>query len=226
MSYRYLSIEHPHMHGEDIAKLQRADGRRIEAMGLDDFGIPKPAVDRDMGTGTLEVTREVGHELGAPSAQLEGPIRPWLQILVRAPWRIYATSPATAARAVRRRRARKARRRVGDGLAVYDGVTVAAWFIPYLAFARAHGWRGRLTSGYRTPEYSEHLCYEMCGAASCAGRCAGRASHHSQKRKPEGSIDVTDSAKFGDLMAICPLEPRIFNALAPRDVVHFSATGN
>lgn len=116
------------------------------------------------------------------------------------------------------------------GVTVYDGRTVAAWFVPHMNWARHIGhlgyrWRGRLVSGFRTPAYSESLCRARCGRPSCPGTCAGRMSHHSQFIKPAGAIDVTDYLRFAWLMQFCPLRPRIWNRL-PSDRVHFSATGN
>src|SRR5919112_567180 len=108
------------------------------------------------------------------------------------------------------------------GVATFDGKPVAAWLKPYLDWARAHGWQGTLNSGYRTPEYSEHLCYGICGSPSCPGKCAGRSSHHSIRVKPGGSIDVSDYVKFAELMRQCPYSPRIFNNL-PSDRVHYSS---
>lgn len=35
-------------------------------------------------------------------------------------------------------------------LGTFDGLKVAKWIIPELQYARAHGWDGRITSGYRT----------------------------------------------------------------------------
>ena len=112
-----------------------------------------------------------------------------------------------------------------SGVGTFDGVECASWLIPYLTWAREHGWQGTLNSGWRSPEYSEQLCWKMCGAPSCPGRCAGRASNHSGSVKPRGAIDVTDQTRFGQLMAQCPLSPPIFNDL-PNDRVHFSATGH
>lgn len=126
-------------------------------------------------------------------------------------------------RAKQRRRARKP---VSNGVGHFDGRPVANWLIPYLTWAREHGWRGTLTSGWRDPVYSEHLCYVMCGAPSCSGKCAGRSSNHSGSSKPRGAIDVSDYYTFGNLMRRCPYAPRIFNALGARDPVHFSASGN
>lgn len=111
------------------------------------------------------------------------------------------------------------------GVGHFDGKPVANWLIPYLKWARQHGWSGRLESGYRTPAYSESLCFDMCGAPTCSGKCAGKGSHHSQTVKPKGAIDVTNAAQFGQVIARCPFSPKIFNAL-PSDQVHFSATGN
>jgi Putative peptidoglycan binding domain len=107
----------------------------------------------------------------------------------------------------------------------FDGKPVASWLIPYLSWARANGWKGRLNSGWRDPEYSEKLCWDICGAPTCPGRCAGRNSNHSGSVKPKGAIDVSYPQQFGQLMARCPLTPRIFNDL-PDDPVHFSATGH
>jgi hypothetical protein len=114
-----------------------------------------------------------------------------------------------------------------SGVGTFDGKPVANWFIPYLTWARQNGWQGRLNSGYRTPEYSEQLCYRICQppAPSCPGRCAGRSSSHSQDVKPKGAIDVSDEARFGELMARCPFSPRICNDL-PNDRIHFSVTGH
>jgi len=107
----------------------------------------------------------------------------------------------------------------------FEGIPVATWLIPYLSWARAHGWRGTLLSGWRSPEHSEQLCFKMCGAPTCQGTCAGRSSNHSGSVKPHGAIDVSDPTSFGPLIAQCPLLPRIFNDLS-RDRGHFSATGH
>ncbi|MGH3870632.1 MAG: peptidoglycan-binding domain-containing protein [Pseudonocardiaceae bacterium] len=110
------------------------------------------------------------------------------------------------------------------GVSNFEGKPCANWLIPYLRWAREHGWQGRLTSGWRDPAYSEKLCRDMCDAPTCPGRCAGRFSHHSGDVKPKGAVDVTDERRFGELMAQCPLSPRIFNDL-PNDRIHFSASG-
>lgn len=110
-----------------------------------------------------------------------------------------------------------------SGVAVYDGKQVAAWIIPWLKKSRQAGWKGTVTSGYRTPAYSEHLCQQMCGAPSCPGRCAGRSSNHSGKRFPAGAVDVSDYENFARI------QRRIHSPLKndlPSDRVHFSVTGH
>jgi hypothetical protein len=139
------------------------------------------------------------------------------------------SSVRQVSRGIRRRR-RQRRRAIEDldprpEVSMFDGRLVATWLRRYLVWAREHGWRGQLISGWRSPEYSEQLCFEMCGRPTCPGRCAGRASHHSKNQKPGGAVDVSDYVQFGALMERCPYQPRIFNALGPVDPGHFSSTG-
>ncbi|MEJ7784747.1 MAG: hypothetical protein WKF96_08090 [Solirubrobacteraceae bacterium] len=143
------------------------------------------------------------------------------------------STPARIARGAKRRSVQRARWRKNHkaaskatGVGRFDGVPVANWLIPYLQWARAHGWRGRLVSGWRDPAYSESLCYRICGAPRCPGRCAGRSSNHSGSSRPNGAVDVSDYMKFRQLMTRCPYQPQIFCGLDARDPVHLSAGGN
>lgn len=139
-----------------------------------------------------------------------------------------AVPPRMRARGEERRRAQHERANNPNpvGVTTFDGRPVARWMVKYLEFARNRGWRGTLNSGWRDPAFSEQLCFRMCGAPSCPGRCAGRASNHSGSKAPQGALDVSDFAKFGQLMARSDApNPRIFNALGARDPVHFSASG-
>lgn len=115
-----------------------------------------------------------------------------------------------------------------DGVTEFDGVPVAVVAVPYLKFARKSGvWKGHLNSGWRDPEYSEHLCYVMCNAPSCPGKCAGKSSNHVGITHDRFAVDVTDYVNFGKVMALpnAPHNPRIFNALGAQDPVHFSPSG-
>ena len=108
----------------------------------------------------------------------------------------------------------------GGQLYWFDGRPVRASIYPHLVWARKNGWRGVVTSGYRTPQYSQSLCVAMCGRPSCPGRCAGMSSNHVRT-----AVDLTDYGTFGRLMKSSPYTPRIYNALGARDPVHFSPNG-
>ncbi len=149
---------------------------------------------------------------------------------MRHPHSLRYSSPTMLATAYARRRRQRKRyeaehNNVTTGVGTFDGRYCAAWLIPYLKWARANGWRGSLNSGWRSPAYSESLCYAMCGAPTCSGRCAGRYSNHAGSTKPAGAVDVSDYYNFGRIIARCPYSPRIYNALGTRDPVHFSASG-
>ena len=117
---------------------------------------------------------------------------------------------------------------VHEGVTSYDGHSVAGWMVPYCEEARQHGWTGHIVSGYRTPEYSRHLCEAMCGAPSCPGTCAGEATNHAcppshKCVKYEGAIDVSDYYTFKRIMG--EIGAPLHNDL-PSDPVHFSYSGH
>lgn len=198
-------------------------------------GVAPLRVDGDPGLSTRKRIKNVKYWLGYP--KLDSHWDPVFHKRLISTGDPRITNPSMIARGLARRnahnRASQKSHNTGvktTGVTVYDGRTVAAWFVPYMNWARhvGHGgyrWRGVLVSGFRDPAYSEKLCRAMCGRPSCPGRCAGRLSHHSQFIKPAGAIDLTDYLRFAWLMQFCPIEPRIFNAL-PIDLVHFSSTGN
>jgi hypothetical protein len=131
-------------------------------------------------------------------------------------------------RSAQRRNARKSAAAASKttGVGTFDGRAVANVAIPHLKWARAHGWRGTLVSGWRDPNYSKSLCIRICGRPSCPGRCAGLASNHVGATPTRFAVDVSDYARFGFLMRSCPHSPRIHNALGAQDPVHFSPSGN
>ena len=87
-----------------------------------------------------------------------------------------------------------------SGVVTFDGKPCAAWIAADLRKIREMGWDGYLLSGYRTPAYSESLCYGICGAPSCPGRCAGSSSNHSQYERPGGAADL-DPAHIGQALS-------------------------
>lgn len=116
-----------------------------------------------------------------------------------------------------------------EGITTFDGIPCAGWIADCLQKARDSGiWKGKLVSGYRTPEHSQALCEAMCGAPSCPGRCAGTSSNHTCPPdftcdKYEGAADVSDYVNFG--IACQRLGLPLMNALGAADPVHFSRSG-
>jgi hypothetical protein len=188
-------------------------------------------VDGEIGPATKKRIRKVKYYLGLKRHKSSLITVPFLHRLDRPrsgrflnEWEL---ARGLKRRVRQRKEARKHRRSASKstGVGYFDGRPVANWLIPYLEYARRNGWRGHVNSGWRDPAYSESLCYRMCGAPSCPGRCAGRNSNHAGSTKPQGAVDVSDYVTFGNLMRKCPYSPRIFNALGARDPVHFSASG-
>lgn len=111
----------------------------------------------------------------------------------------------------------------GTGTTTIDGRQVANWIAANVLKVRAAGrWKGTVVSGYRSPAYSRSLCYSMCGAPSCPGRCAGEASNHSGDSFPRGAVDVTDYWTFG---AECRRLGLPLTNHLPSDPVHYSNSG-
>jgi Domain of unknown function (DUF1906)/Putative peptidoglycan binding domain len=193
-------------------------------------GVGPLVVDGIVGHATRQRIRTAKFYLGyAGPEQRSARIPPGFERQLRRPKSARALRPGQISRGLaRRRQQHKAAKRAAApraGVTTFDGVAVAAWLTPHLEWARAHGWKGTLQSGYRDPRYSEQLCHKICGAPTCRGRCAGKTSHHVGRAKPAGAIDVSDYVTFGRLMRGCPHSPRIFNNL-PIDPVHYSSTGN
>lgn len=126
---------------------------------------------------------------------------------------------------------------IGGCWAKWGEFTVAAWMVGkakgpdgtrtnWLQKSVEKGWSGGLYSGGRTPEYSESLCFGICGAPSCSGTCAGRSSNHSGcdgSYPGWGAIDCQDYENFGRIQKEIgsPLQNRL-----PNDRPHYSVTGN
>jgi hypothetical protein len=188
------------------------------------------AVDGKIGPATKARIRAVKYYLGyADKNRKSVAVDAKLVKRLRRPGSPRLSNPAMLARArARRRKQHKMARRSAAphaGVAKFDGRPVAAWMAPYLQWARDNGWPGTLSSGWRSPEHSEHVCMQKCGKPKCPNTCAGRSSNHVGRVKPQGAIDVSHYDQFAELMRRCPLTPRIFNDL-PSDPVHFSATGH
>lgn len=215
------------MTSTEIRSLQKAMNLFV-AKYLD--GIGPLLVDGKMGKATKGRIQTVKFYLGYlrpinSTVNTEFRARVWHSKSVR-----YSTpvrlARAASRRIVQRRQWKKNHHSAAKtGVAVFDGVPVAAVAIPYLQWARNHGWRGRLVSGWRDPNYSKSLCLRMCGRPSCPGKCAGLSSNHVGSTLARFAVDVSDYVRFGEVIRNCPLRPRIWNNL-PVDRVHFSPSGN
>jgi hypothetical protein len=98
---------------------------------------------------------------------------------------------------------------------------IADWIVPVLQWAYEHGWRGTVTSGYRT--FYEQAQLNAAGAYSAA---AG-LSNHETTRYPGGAVDVTDPPGLIAVLRNYPgPEKLVGGVLGPVDPEHFSATGD
>lgn len=114
-------------------------------------------------------------------------------------------------------------RKDSTAIVTFDGKPCVESAAYWLAKSRANGWIGILVSGYRTPEYSEQLCQNMCGAPSCPGLCAGRATNHAKFFYPGPAVDVSDYTNFERIQF--EIGSPLRNDL-PIDPVHFSPSGH
>ena len=110
----------------------------------------------------------------------------------------------------------------GTGIVTFDGKPCVEDLAYWLAKAREAGWNGVLVSGYRTPEYSQQLCYQICGAPSCPGRCAGTSSNHTKREYPGPAADVSDYTNCENVLK--RIGSPYWNNL-PIDPVHMSRSG-
>lgn len=89
-----------------------------------------------------------------------------------------------------------------------------------IAWARSHGWSGRVTSGYRSFAEQSKLYSDML-----AGRRAGPVAVPGTSMHEKGAaIDVTDYPAFLKAMQSAPPDSRL-KWFGPSDSVHFSITG-
>jgi hypothetical protein len=98
---------------------------------------------------------------------------------------------------------------------------IAGWIVPILQWASEHGWRGTVTSGYRT--YFEQAQLNAAGAFSAR---AGLSNHESTVY-PGGAVDVTQPGQLLSVLKGYPGIPKLIGGvLGPVDPEHFSATGD
>lgn len=103
-------------------------------------------------------------------------------------------------------------------LGTFDGLPVAQWIIPELMWARAHGWKGHITSGYRAG-FDPH---------------APSGSMHALDIYPGGAVDfggMVDAAGLANRAAFIAATAgypgkRLLTPIGFRDDGHMSGTGH
>jgi len=122
-----------------------------------------------------------------------------------------------------------------DGISEWKGELVPSWTVGeakgpdgqvknWLKLIEEKGWGGVVNSGARTAAHSEELCFQRCGAPSCAGTCAGRSSNHVIEGPSDwGALDVSDYYTFG---RICREVGAPLQNDLPADPVHYSPDGH
>lgn len=218
---RTLRVTKPHlMHGHDVMLLQEGLNDRLVAPG----GMDPVKSDGTYGHSTNRAYLHVGWDLGFDIVSLRRGATVWGQRKLEHHWPV---TPGEHERA-RKRHGHpnpflEANLLPVHGLVLLDGKWCAAWIAADVLKVRAAGrWHGVVVSGHRDPIYSEHLCFQMCGAPTCRGRCAGRRTNHVGIEEPAGAVDVTDYIVFGQECYRLGLNLR--NNL-PSDRAHFSRTG-
>ena len=228
---RTFVLGSPHMSGADIGEFQRELNSRYEAWGI----AKRIDDDNDYGEKTRGAAREVCTGLGIDHhvAMAHG-VTAELRIKIRHPERRtpgeVERSRGAAATALRDR-LRKQFAGPATGVQVIDGRQVAAWIVPSLLWARAHGWTGTVTSGYRSCEKQKR---EAAAYAARIGKTVAQvyphgpcASNHVRTEYPGGAVDVSNPAQLDQVLRNNPNHPKlVWGGPVIGDKVHFSANGH
>jgi hypothetical protein len=100
------------------------------------------------------------------------------------------------------------------GTATFEGVRVAAWIKPELEYARAHGWKGKVTSGFRSRADQTRIYNSGVRPAAKPG-----TSNHEGADFPRGAVDVSDAQTLSRILRRKGSPLRWAGA---KDAVHFS----
>lgn len=107
----------------------------------------------------------------------------------------------------------------GDGIVMFDGKPVAAWVAAELHWARAHGWKGTVSSGVRTDAEQTRIYKSGVRPAAVPKSMGGPGSNHEGIEFPRGAVDVTDAATLAKLLRKRG-SPLVW--AGSKDPVHFS----
>lgn len=107
-----------------------------------------------------------------------------------------------------------------QGLAQFGDKKVAAWIDPILKYAQAHGWKGSVTSGYRSKAEQERIYNSGVRPAAVPG-----TSNHEGDAFPRGAVDVSDAEQLAQILKHSPYAGTLVWA-GSKDPVHFSHPHN
>lgn len=107
------------------------------------------------------------------------------------------------------------------GLGTFDGLPVADWIIPELQYAQAHGWKGSITSGWRSPTEVVHS-----SVVAPQGQ-----SEHQGTQYPHGAVDFGSPSEGAnrrafELAVAHYTGKRLVKATGFVDEGHMSGTGH
>jgi hypothetical protein len=103
-----------------------------------------------------------------------------------------------------------------SGVGTFEGKKVANWIIPELQYARAHGWKGKVSSGWRS--FAEQTRIYNSGVRPAA---KPGTSNHEGDEFPRGAVDVTQAAELDKILRAKPGGSPLKWA-GTKDPVHFS----
>lgn len=106
------------------------------------------------------------------------------------------------------------------GTITFDGKPVAAWIAPILKYGRAHGWKGHVTSGWRS--FAEQTRIYNSGVRPAA---KPGSSNHEKTVFPGGAVDVTEADQLSAILLKSPYSKFLVHA-GPKDPPHFSYPHN
>jgi tape measure domain-containing protein len=96
---------------------------------------------------------------------------------------------------------------------------IARWIVPYLTWAASHGWRGTVTSGWRSA--SQQMAAAKSFGLGKYGKGGPLGSNHMRSSFPGGAVDVTQAAQLSGVLGKRP-GPHLLRWAGAKDPVHFS----
>jgi len=109
------------------------------------------------------------------------------------------------------------------GLGKFGSSQVAGWISPILNWAQQHGWKGQVTSGYRSAADQQRII--DTGANGSNPVAAAGHSNHQMTAFPGGAVDVSMAQQLSNLLMHSPYAGQLVYAGA-KDPVHFSHPHN